>query len=82
MIFKTVDDKHIFNSINRLERGKSSGPDIVTATADVKDAVHSITGPRRMIYNSSLNISLAGYLEENQGQPNFQKWLNENINSI
>ena len=53
MLFKTVDDKYIFNAINRLERGKASGPDKVTVTV-VKDAARPFAGHLMMIYNSSL----------------------------
>ena len=53
MLFQTVDEEYVLNAINRLEKGKASGPDKVTITL-VKDAAISIVYPLMMIYNVSL----------------------------
>ena len=37
MLFQTVDEEYVLNAINRLEKGKASGPNMVTITL-VKDA--------------------------------------------
>ena len=53
MLFQTVDEEYVLNAINRLEKGKASGPDKVTITL-VKDAASSIAYPLMLIYNASL----------------------------
>ena len=53
MLFQTVDEEYVLNAINRLEKGKASGPDKVTITL-VKDTAISIAYPLMMIYNASL----------------------------
>ena len=53
MLFQTIDEEYVLNAINRLEKGKASGPDKVTITL-VKDAAISIAYPLMMIYNASL----------------------------
>ena len=53
MLFQTVDEEYVLNAINRLEKGKASGPDMVTITL-VKDAAISNAYPLMMIYNASL----------------------------
>ena len=53
LCFDTVDKGYVLNAINRLEKGKSSGPDKVTITL-VKDAAISIAYPLKLIYNASL----------------------------
>ena len=53
MLFQTVDEEYILNAIHRLEKGKASGPDMVTISL-VKDAAISIAYPLMMIYNASL----------------------------
>ena len=53
MLFQTVDEEYVLNAINRLEREKASGPNMVTITL-VKDAAISIAYPLMVIYNASL----------------------------
>ena len=52
-LFQTVYEEYVLNAINRLEKGKASGPDKGTITL-VKDATISIAYPLMMIYNASL----------------------------
>ena len=57
MLFQTVDEEYVLNAINRLEKGKASGPDKITITW-VKDAAISIAYPLTLIYNASLMNSI------------------------
>ena len=57
MLFQTVDEEYVLNAINRLEKGKASGPDKITITL-VKDAAISIAYPLTLIYNASLMNSI------------------------